>query len=183
MSLVSIYVTEDKNSNEKGQYSWITKNVWFSLLLLAALIILQEVFIQLFIYMQVFEWFSITDVIVFENKLSVDSVKYRIEDDDKDKELTQFNKRESIIRIFFISNCIGIIAIQIVFAHRYASWVFENLYGKDINFDIFALALSLTYVITGGKPSTYIVYKTFSDLPVIIIFLRMIFFMNKYTNY
>ena len=87
MSLVSVYVTWDKNSHAEEHYSWITKNVWFSLLVLAAAIILQEIFIQLFIYMQVFEWFSITDVIVFENKLSVDSVKYRIEDHDKDKEL------------------------------------------------------------------------------------------------
>ena len=133
--------------------------------------------------MQVFEWFSITDVIVFENKLSVDSVKYRIEDHDKDMELEQFNKRESIIRIFFICNCLGIIAIQIVFAYRYASWVFADLYGKEINFDIFALSLSLSYVITGDDTTRYIVYKTFIDLPVIVVFLKMIFYMNKYTNY
>ena len=133
--------------------------------------------------MQVFEWFSITDVIVFENKLSVDSVKYRIEDHDKDMELEQFNKRESIIRIFFICNCLGIIVIQIVFAYRYASWVFADLYGKEINFDIFALSLSLSYVITGDDTTRYIVYKTFIDLPVIVVFLKMIFYMNKYTNY
>jgi len=45
------------------------------------------------------------------------------------------------------------------------------------------MALYLTYALTGKEEWTFILYKCIYDIPVVLVFLAMVYNMKKYTNY
>ena len=45
------------------------------------------------------------------------------------------------------------------------------------------MALYLTYALTGKEEWTFILYKCIYDIPVVLVFLAMVYNMRKYTNY
>ena len=76
-----------------------------------------------------------------------------------------------------------IVGIQVLKGFMFIKLISGIEKDKFRDFDVLNVSFVLTYIITDANEYTFAIYKTSINLPVILVFLRMIHFMNKYTNF